>query len=72
MPAADPDRKHKHLPLSPEQLWQRWLPPDVRKSQPPPSVPAEVRKDKRQLSLWASWLTDDDDVAEASAQPVVD
>lgn len=50
MPAADLDRKHKHLPPSPEQLWERWLPPGVRKSQPP-SVPAAIREDKRQLSL---------------------
>jgi prophage regulatory protein len=44
----------------------------TRKNTPSPAVPAEVRKDKRQLSLWASWQTDDGDMAEASAQPVVD
>jgi hypothetical protein len=43
----------------------------TRKNTPSPAVPAEVRKDKRQLSLWASSAAGDGDVAEASAQPVV-
>jgi hypothetical protein len=58
----------RHLPPPPEELHARWEPPGIRKNAASPAVPAEIRKDKRQLSLLASSLEDVGDVTEASTQ----
>jgi hypothetical protein len=62
----------RHLPPAPEELHARWAPPGTRKNTPSPAVPTEIRKDKRQLSLWASSPAGDGDVAAASAEPAAD
>jgi hypothetical protein len=62
----------RRLPPAPEELHSRWEPPGSRKNAPSPAVPAEIRKDKRQLSLWAASPAEDGATDEASAQSVVD
>jgi hypothetical protein len=51
MSASNRGQKRKHLPPAPEQLRNRWQPPGIRKNQPSSSVPTQIRRDKRQLSL---------------------
>jgi hypothetical protein len=62
----------RRLAPSPEDLHARWEPPGARKSTPSPAIPAEIRRDKRQFSLWESSPADDDAAVEASTQPETD